>query len=249
MERLQKYMASCGVASRRECEKIIEEGRVKINGEVVTMMGIKVSEFDIVEVDGKRLEYASERVYYAMNKPRYFLTTVKDPKGRRTIMDLIPEELSSYRMFPVGRLDYDTKGIILLTNDGEFMNMLVGPSSKTEKEYLVRVKGIIKKEDLYKLSKPMKISGKKGTYTTRGCKTYLDSIDRINGSSLIGIIIEEGKYHEIKDMCKTAGFEVIRLTRIRFGCISVDGISEGNMRKLTPHEVKVLFGDAKSKKK
>ena len=249
MVRLQKYMADSGVASRRACEEIIKEGRVQVNGDTIIEMGFKVSSDDVITVDGKRIEVCYEKKHFVMNKPRFIISTVSDPKKRKTIIDILPEELKKYRLFPVGRLDYDTKGVLLLTNDGEFMNLLVGPASHTEKEYLARVKGIFKKEDLKKLTRPMTINGKNGAYTTRKCKAYISSVDRINNSTSVGIIIEEGKYHQVKDMFKNIGYEVVRLSRIRFGNITLDNIAEGEIRALSIHEVKVLIGEAKSKKK
>ena len=249
MIRLQKYLAMCGVDSRRACEKIIQEGRVKVNGDVIIEMGHKVSSDDYITLDDKEIVAVLDKKYYVMNKPRYYLSTVKDPKGRKTIMDLLDDDIKKYRLFPVGRLDYDTKGVLLLTNDGDFMNMLVGPRSHTEKEYLVRVKGIVRKEDILKISRGTIINVQGEKIKTRPCKAYLDSIDRINNSSLIGIIIEEGKYHQVKEMVKSIGYDVIRLSRIRFGRITLDGLKEGEIRELSIHEVKSLIGDAKSKSK
>ena len=132
MERLQKYMATCGVASRRNSEKMIADGRVSVNGNIVIEMGFKVSKNDKVCVDGKLINKVTTLKYYVMNKPRNVICSVSDPQGRKTVISILPEELSEYRLFPVGRLDYDTKGVLLLTNDGDFMNELVGPNSSTE---------------------------------------------------------------------------------------------------------------------
>ena len=246
MIRLQKYLADAGIGSRRHCEELIKEGRVNVNGNLITEMGFKVNKDDLVFVDGKEVNYSFEKQYYVLNKPRFYLSTVKDPQGRKTIMDLLPEELKKYRLFPVGRLDYDTKGVLLLTNDGEFMNLLVGPNSNTEKEYLVRVKGYFKKTDLSKLCSGIKINDGKSEYVTRKCKAYINEYDKINNSTSVGIIIKEGKYHQVKNMFKSLGYEVVRLSRIRFGRISLDGIKEGDIRKLSIHEIKGLIGDAKS---
>ncbi len=244
MERLQKYMAMCGVASRRTSEKIISEGRVKVNGVVVTEMGFKVTNNDIVTLDDEVLSLETEKKYYVMNKPRGVLSTVSDPKGRKTVISILPDELKQYRLFPVGRLDYDTKGVLLLTNDGEFMNTLVGPKSNTEKEYLIRVRGLVRKDDVNKLTYGIKIDN----YKTRPCKATVDSLDSKNNSSLLRIIIAEGKYHQVKKMVEAIGFEPIRLTRIRFGRIELDNLAEGEVRELTIHEVRALIGDANSAK-
>lgn len=239
MERLQKYLARCGVSSRRGSEEIIKQGKVKVNGNIVTEMGFKVNPKDVVTVDGKVIE-VNEKVYLVMNKPRYLISSANDEKGRETVISVLPGSLQKYRLFPVGRLDYDTKGVILLTNDGEFMNSLVGPQSHLEKEYLVRIAGIITKDQIKKLENGVDIDG----YTTRKCRVYLDSVDRKNNSSLIGMILQEGKYHQVKRMVEAIGLEVKRLTRIRFGHITLEGLAEGEVRELGVHEIKTLLIDA-----
>lgn len=243
-ERLQKYMARSGVASRRHSEELIKEGKVKVNGQVITEMGYKISKGDIVEVDG--MEIAKEELkYYVMNKPRYLICSSNDEKNRQTVISILPQSLSKYRLFPVGRLDYDTKGVLLLTNDGEFMNKLVGPKSLTEKEYLVRVDGIVTKEELKKLSDGVIIDG---NYKTRKCRTYLESVDKKNNSCLIGIVLQEGRKHQVKNMVESIGHKAKRLTRIRFGCITIEGLKEGEIRELAIHEVKTLLVDSNTEK-
>lgn len=242
MERLQKYMARCGVASRRKAEEIILAGRVKVNGNVVTELGTKVTGNDMVEVDGNVIE-CNEYIYLAMNKPRGIISSANDEHDRKTVVSILPKEFQSYRLFPVGRLDYDTKGVILLTNDGEFMNTLVGPKSNLEKEYLARVEGIVSKEEIIKLCSGLKIDD----YTTRKCKAYVDSVDAKNNSSLVGVIIKEGKNHQVKKMLEAIGHPVKHLTRIRFGEITQEGLKEGEVRFLTPHEIKKLYALANEK--
>ena len=148
--RLQKYMARSGVASRRHSEELIKDGKVKVNGVVITEMGYKVSKNDIVEVNGMEITI-EEKKYYVMNKPRYLICSANDEKDRQTVISILPKELAQYRLFPVGRLDYDTKGVLLLTNDGDFMNLMVGPKSGVQKEYLVRVDGIVTEKQINKL--------------------------------------------------------------------------------------------------
>jgi len=243
-ERLQKYMARSGVASRRHSEELIKEGKVKVNGQVITEMGYKISKGDVVEVDG--LEITKEELkYYVMNKPRYLICSANDEKNRETVISILPEYLQKYRLFPVGRLDYDTKGVLLLTNDGEFMNKLVGPKSLTEKEYLVRVEGIVTKEEIKRLSEGVIIDN---NYKTRRCKAYLKSVDRKNNSSLVGIILQEGRKHQVKNMMEAIGHKTKRLTRIRFGCITIEDLKEGDIRELAIHEVKTLLVDANTEK-
>ena len=235
MERLQKYIASGGVCSRRKAEELILAGRVKVNGEVITELGTKVSSGDAVTVDDKLVE-VNEHIYLLMNKPRGVICSSNDEANRKTVVSILPSNFEKYRLFPVGRLDYDTKGVLLLTNDGEFMNELVGPQSELEKEYLVRVDGIFPKEKLIELNKGVNIDG----YVTRKCKSYISKVDHKNKSSLVGIIIKEGKYHQVKRMFEVLGYPVKHLTRIRFGELDTEGVAEGCVRHLTPHEIKRL---------
>lgn len=243
-ERLQKYMARSGVASRRHSEELIKEGKVSVNGVVITEMGYKVSKGDIVTVNGMEVTIEDKK-YFVMNKPRYLICSSKDEKDRETVISILPKNLQEYRLFPVGRLDYDTKGVLLLTNDGDFMNQLVGPKSLTEKEYLVRVEGIVKKEEIKKLIEGVVIEG---GYKTRRCRAYIESIDTKNKSSLIGIVLQEGKKHQVKNMVAAIGHKAKRLTRIRFGCVSIEGLKEGDIRELSIHEVKTLLVDAVTEK-
>lgn len=236
MERLQKVIAESGLASRRQAEEIITTGRVKVNGEVITTLGTKVSPNDRVEVDGILIEQAP-KIYLLMNKPRNIITSTKDEKDRPTVISILPRQYQQYRLFPVGRLDYDSKGVLLLTNDGEMMNNLIGPKSNVEKEYLVRVSGIINREDLKKISSGVEIDG----YKTRPCITKLESIDRKNNSSLARIIIKEGRYHQVKKMFAAIGYPVKRLTRVRFGNLTLDDLQEGMVRELSIHEIKQLY--------
>lgn len=243
MERLQKYLARCGVASRRRSEELIKEGHVTVNGELITEMGYKVTNKDTIAVDGEVVEVL-EKIYLVLNKPRYIISSVNDDKKRKTVISILPKQYEKFYLFPVGRLDYDTKGVLLLTNDGEFMNTLVGPQSLLEKEYLVRIDGIISKEQIKQLENGVDIDG----YITRKCKVFLDSVDRNNNSSLIRMILQEGKNHQIKRMIKAIGFEVKRLTRIRFGIITLEDLPEGGLRELKVHEIKTLLVDAKEEK-
>lgn len=235
MERLQKYIASCGIASRRKAEELITLGKVKVNGVVVTTLGTKVSGDDVVEVLGKTIN-KENKVYFVINKPRGVLCTVDDPKKRKTVIDILPDSLKQYRLFPVGRLDYDTKGVLILTNDGEFMNDMVGPSSGVEKEYYVRVKGLIGLQDIKKLSNGVVIDNKK----TLPSIVQIISKDEVNKSTLLDIVITEGKYHQVKNMCEAIGFPVKKLTRVRFGHLVIEGLREGEVQRLSIHDIKVL---------
>lgn len=243
MERIQKRIAASGMASRRKAEELILEGRVKVNGIVTTSLGTKVGPKDEVTVDDVIVSKLSS-MYLVLNKPRGYISSVSDELGRKTVIDLVPHELRSYSVFPVGRLDYDTKGVILLTNDGEFMNLMVGPKSGIQKEYLVRTKGIVTNDAINRLENGVMVNGK----MTLPALVSLDSIDRDNSSSLVRITITQGMNHQVKEMFKAVGYEVKRLTRVRFGCIKIDDLSEGEIRRLTVHEVKTLIELSKHSK-
>jgi 23S rRNA pseudouridine2605 synthase len=234
--RLQAYMANCGVASRRKCEEIITSGRVKVNGIVVDKLGSKVSSKDVVTVDGRIIE-KEEHVYYVLNKPRGYVTTLDDEFGRKKVIDLFAKEDLAYRIFPIGRLDYDTQGVLLFTNDGELANKLTSPHSNVEKEYLARVEGKAGKEELAKLVRGVVING----YKTKPAEVEVIEYKKDTNTSLLRIIITEGKYHQVKNMCEAVGLPVKRLTRLRFATISTEGIAKGEYRRLKIHEVKQLY--------
>jgi 23S rRNA pseudouridine2605 synthase len=237
MERLQKVIAASGVASRRKAEELILAKKVMVNGQVVSDLGVKVSDKDIILVNGEKIS-KEEKVYYALNKPSGYVTTVSDEFDRKTVLDLfLPEDLEK-RIFPIGRLDYDTQGILLLTNDGELANKLISPASHVEKEYLARVEGKVNEAALAKLKRGVVIDG----YKTLPADVYVREYNKATNSSLVDITIVEGKNHQVKKMCEAVGFPVKRLTRIRFGCISTEGLGKGNYRKLKIHEVKKLYG-------
>lgn len=235
-ERLQKVMAACGVASRRKCEELISAKRVKVNGSIVTELGTKVSKKDIIEVDGKLIS-RQELVYYVMNKPTGYLTTVSDDRGRRTIMDLIDPETKKTRIFPIGRLDYDTSGVLLLTNDGDLSYRLTRSQKEVAKTYQVRVNGIIDQNAVTKLIKGIMIDG----VMTKRAIVDVISFDKKNNSSLISISITEGRNRQVRKMCEAIGFEVKKLKRVSFGGITLEGLGVGEYRELKPHEIKILY--------
>ena len=235
-ERLQKVMAACGVASRRKCEELISAKRVKVNGSIVTELGTKVSKKDIIEVDGKMLS-RQELVYYVMNKPTGYLTTVSDDRGRKTIMDLIDPETKKTRIFPIGRLDYDTSGVLLLTNDGDLSYRLTRSQKEVAKTYQVRVNGIIDQNAVTKLIKGIMIDG----VMTKRAIVDVISFDKKNNSSLISISITEGRNRQVRKMCEAVGFEVKKLKRVSFGGITLEGLGVGEYRELKPHEIKMLY--------
>ena len=235
-ERLQKVLASSGVASRRKCEEIIQEGRVAVNGEVVTVLGTKVSKKDIITVDGKLIQ-KEELVYYVLNKPTGYLTTVSDPKNRRTVMDLIEPEDKKKRIFPIGRLDYDTSGVLLFTNDGNLSYRLTRSNKEIEKTYHARLDGIIDQTAVTKLIRGVMIDG---VMTKRASIEILD-IDKKNNSTLIALTITEGRNRQVRKMCETVGFPVKKLKRVAFGTITLEGLTVGAYRPLKPHEIKKLY--------
>ncbi|HAX74031.1 MAG TPA: pseudouridine synthase [Firmicutes bacterium] len=233
MERLQKVIAHSGVASRRKAEALIVEGKVTVNGQVVKELGTKVTSKDKIEVEGVPLQ-TETKVYFVLNKPRGYISTVSDELGRRTVLELF--EHVSQRVYPVGRLDYDTAGVLLMTNDGDFANKMTHPSGEIDKVYLARVKGIVDVEALKKLARGVEIDG----YKTKPAEATLVSVDRKNESSQIRLTIHEGRYHQVKKMCEAVGHPVKKLRRERFGIITVDGMTPGDFRALTPHEIKTL---------
>ena len=236
MDRLQKVIAHSGVASRREAEELIRQGVVSVNGKVITEMGYLVSSNDTITVKGEVIGKVDTYYYLALNKPSGYICSTSDEKRRKTIMDLLPAKYQNIRLYPVGRLDYDTKGIILITNDGAFMNEMVGPQSGVEKEYLARIEGLVTNEDLYIFYKGITIDGVK--YLPARFK--IESVDQKHSSSLVRLLITEGRNHQVKKMFEAIGHPVKKLTRVRFGCITLDGLNVGDVRPLTIHEIKLL---------
>ena len=232
--RLQSYLAKCGVGSRRGCEELITQGRVMVNNRRVTELGTKVDEGDIVYVDDMLAEPEERNYYYALNKPRGYVCTNYDPNETAYARDLIDVPEKSL-LFNVGRLDKDSQGLILFTNDGDFANLIMHPSSETEKEYIVRTDlEILKKDmdDAYRgLIRPYRI------------KSY-----RILGKRDASVVLTEGKNREIRNMFEAMGYEVKRLTRIRIGHIELGELGLGKYRKLTKSEVNSLIEDAKGRK-
>lgn len=241
VERIQKVIAETGYCSRRKAEELIKQGKVSLNGEVVTQMGIKVNYNDDITIEGNALELKQNKVYYLMNKPRGVVTTTSDEKNRKTVIDLVKDDR---RIYPVGRLDYDTTGALLLTNDGELTNLLIHPKSNVEKLYIAKIKGIPTKEELIKLSKGVVIDG----YKTSKAKVKLKKINKKNQTSLIEIVIHEGKNHQIKKMFETIGYEVTKLKRDKFSFLDVNSLKSGEYRELNPKEVKKLYNEVNKKR-
>ena len=233
MERLQKVIAASGIASRRKAEELIKNGHVKVNGEVVTEMGVKVDNSDSISVDDKILEKELKE-YYLLNKPRGVITSTSDDKNRKVVTDYIN---TNARIFPVGRLDYDTTGVLLLTNDGEFANILTSPRNKIDKVYLAKLEGIIKGEQINQLKDGVIIDGNKYKAT----RVKLKKINKEKNTSMVEITIHEGKNHQVKRMFEAVGYHVSKLTREKFGDFTCDNLKSGEYRKLTIKEVQVVY--------
>ncbi|ERL66562.1 pseudouridine synthase [Schleiferilactobacillus shenzhenensis] len=233
-ERLQKAIANAGVASRRKAEKLIAAGHVTVNGETVTAMGVQVTPQDAVEVDGVPLT-TEQKVYYLLYKPRGVVTTAHDDKGRKTVVDLLTGVTE--RVYPVGRLDYDASGLLLLTNDGELANGLMHPSFQIDKTYVARVKGIPVGEQLKRLEKGIVLDGKK----TRPAKVKVIRTEQAKNYSIIQITIHEGWHHQVKRMFAAVGLPVDKLSREKYAFLDLSGLSAGEYRSLRTHEVRGLY--------
>ncbi|MGG5331812.1 pseudouridine synthase [Enterococcus sp. AZ163] len=233
MERLQKVIAHAGIASRRKAESLITEGRVQVNGEVVTELGTKVSKKERIEVDGVPI-YQEEPVYYLFYKPRGVISAVSDDKDRKVVTDYfigVPE-----RIYPVGRLDYDTSGILLLTNDGDFSQRLSHPKHQVDKVYVAKVKGFADNKTLYPLTKGIMIEGRK----TAPARFEILSTDRKAGTSIVELTIHEGRNHQVKNMLAAVGLPVQKLKRERYGDLTLKGLRPGEYRRLNAKEINGL---------
>lgn len=239
MERLQKVMAHAGVASRRKSEKLIAEGHVKVNGKIVKDMGVQVNRHDTIEVNGVPIE-REQPVYYLLNKPRGVISSVSDEKGRKTVVDLFPE--IEQRIYPIGRLDYDTTGALILTNDGEFAQMLMHPKFEINKTYVAKVKGLMNKQTLNQLEKGITIKGKK----TAPAKGRILSQDRRKKTTMVELTIHEGRNHQVKNMFEAVHHPVEKLKRETYGTLNLEGLQSGEWRELKPFEVNELIRVAKN---
>ncbi len=232
MERLQKYMAQCGVASRRKCEEIILQGRVKVNGVTTCEMGQKIDPtLDTVLVDNNLISLEEKKVYIILNKPEGVVATVKDEKNRETIMDLVKVE---ERIYPIGRLDYDTSGLILMTNDGDVYNKIIHPRESIDKVYIAIVDGVPNNEEIYRFCNGLKIDD----YVTS--EASLEIIEKYQWTSKVMITIHEGKNRQIRKMCEAIDHEVKELKRISVGEINLGDLPLGKWRFLNENEMLYL---------
>ncbi len=231
--RLQKYLALCNVASRRAAEDIILQGRVCVNGQRCTVLGTKVSEGDTVTVDGEMVLPETKKYYIMLNKPIGYVTTVSDEQGRPTVMELISD--ISKRVYPVGRLDFNTEGLLLLSNDGDFTYKVTHPKHSLDKTYEVWVSGKAEQNALKKLEQGVYIDGKK----TAPAK--VDIIDHTKASAVLSITIHEGRNRQVRKMCASVGFKVMNLKRVSEGGLSLGNLPLGKWRHLTDAEVKLIL--------
>ncbi len=234
MERLQKVIADSGVTSRRKAEELILAGKVRVNGEVISELGVKVSGNDIVEVDGAILDRDIVKKYYLLNKPRGVISSVSDEKKRPTVVDYIDTDV---RIYPVGRLDYDTTGLIILTNDGKLANLLMHPTNHVPKTYIAKIEGFLNKDEIDRLRSGVRIDGR---------KVFVDHFkirdkNLEKKTSLVEITIVEGRNHIVKKLFESLGHPVIRLSRIKIAFLEIDKLKSGEYRELTIKEVKKLY--------
>ena len=227
--RINKFLADRGVASRRHVDEMILAGRIKINGKIATL-GMDVQDTDVVMIDEQALsKKEKELCYYIMNKPKGVVCTVSDDRGRKTVLDYLPE--NSERVFPVGRLDYATEGLLILTNDGDLAYRLMHPKSEVSKTYLARIEGTMTEKDLNPIRSGVEIDG----YLTKKCKAHI--VETNKAYTKVHVTITEGKNRQVRKMFEAIGRNVEFLKRIKIGQLSVSGLDRGEVRKLTQDEV------------
>ena len=244
-ERLQKILAASGIASRRKAEEIITAGRVSVNGVTVTQLGTKADpDSDEIKVDGKPLQKSQAPLYYMLNKPKGYVTTVSDPEGRATVMDLLPKNIA--RIYPVGRLDYGSEGLLLLTNDGDLAQLLMKAGSHVPKTYLVKISGRPREKDVARLRAGVSISLDDG----RRVKTSAAKIRLVKDESnpWYEVILIEGRNRQIRRMFKEVGFDVEKIKRVQLGPLRLD-VEPGRLRALTIREVAALKAAANTSSK
>ncbi|NLA59430.1 MAG: rRNA pseudouridine synthase [Firmicutes bacterium] len=234
MERVQKVLARCGVASRRASEQLIEAGRVKVNGQVVTTLGVKVDPaVDRIEVDGRPIRPLPTKVYYVLYKPTGVISSCRDPEGRVTVLDLLHGVKE--RVYPVGRLDYDSEGLVFLTNDGETAQILGHPRYQVRKSYLVEVQGFPSEKDIARLRRGIKLSD---GWTA---PAHVEVVQRLQDTTILTLDIHEGRNRQIRRMCDAIGHPVVFLKRFRIGPLDLEGLEPGQFRRLRPQEIKELL--------
>jgi pseudouridine synthase len=237
--RLQKLLSAAGIASRRAAETLIAEGRVSVNGHTVTELGTKADpETDDVRVDGRRLKTPGRRLYLLLNKPRGYISSRADPQRRPTVIELLARKGIRDYVYPVGRLDYDSEGLLILTSDGDLAARLTHPSHEIEREYEVRVRGIPDRHALQRLARGVIIDGRRTLPADVRISKTLESSR--GAQSLLSLTVREGRNRQVRKMCDEIGHPVVRLRRVRIGPIVDDRLRPGEVRDLTPREIAAL---------
>ncbi|MCD8205907.1 MAG: rRNA pseudouridine synthase [Clostridia bacterium] len=229
--RINRFLASCGIASRRKCDELISEGKVTVN-EKKAESGEDIGINDVVRVDGQIVNLKDEE-YYMVYKPKGYISSVSDEKGRKTVLDLLPKEVG--RVYPVGRLDYESEGLLIMTTDGDLAQRLTHPSMEVPKTYVAKVEGVVNEKDLNPIRSGIEIEGK----LTKKCKANI--IETNKEYTKVKIVLKEGKNHEVRKMFKAIGHEVILLKRTKIGELTLSGLDRGQYRKLTREEVNYLL--------
>ena len=233
MERLQKVIANSGYCSRRKAEELILAKKVSVNGKIVSELGVKVNPKDEIAVNNHIIT-KEEKEYYLLNKPRGVVTTTSDDKNRKTVVELIE---TNKRIYPVGRLDYDTTGVLILTNDGEFANIIMHPKNEIEKTYIAKIEGVIKGDAIHKLQDGVMID----ETIVKANRVKVKKIDYKNNHSMVEITIHEGKNHQVKKMFEAVGHRVDKLKREKIAFLTTNGLASGEYRKLSNKEISKLY--------
>ncbi len=234
MERLQKVIASYGYASRRKAEELIRKGKVMVNGKIITELGTKVEGNDVISIDGVIINKDVKQEYYLLNKPRQVISSVVDKEGRITVRDLINTDA---RIYPIGRLDYDTTGLIILTNDGDLANLLMHPSFEVEKTYVAKVNKVLDKDDIKKIKSNIVVEGRKVVIK----RFKIKKKDFEKNTSVVELTIVEGRNHIVKKIFASMNIDVIKLSRVGYAFLTIDNLKSGEYRNLTIKEIKKLY--------
>lgn len=240
MERLQKLIAQYGYTSRRKAEDLIRKKKVMVNGKIITELGTKVDSNDVISIDGIIINKDIKHEYYILNKPRSVVSSVEDNRGRITVVDLINTDA---RIYPIGRLDYDTTGLILLTNDGDFANTLMHPKFQIEKTYIAKINKILDKDEIHKIKNGIEIDNRKVEVK----KFKIKNINKEKNTMILELTIIEGRNHIVKKIFNELNIEVLKLSRIGYGFLDIKDLKSGEYRALTIKEIKKLYSLAKNK--
>lgn len=234
MERLQKVIASYGYTSRRKAEELIRKGKVMVNGKIITELGTKVEANDVISIDSVIINKDVKQEYYLLNKPRQVISSVEDKQGRITVRDLINTDA---RIYPIGRLDYDTTGLIILTNDGDLANLLMHPSFEVEKTYVAKVNKVLDKDDIKKIKSNIVVEGRKVVIK----RFKIKKKDFEKNTSVVELTIVEGRNHIVKKIFASMNIDVIKLSRVGYAFLAIDNLKSGEYRNLTIKEIKKLY--------